>query len=199
MTEFKKLQEAVKKQFNDLKDKSNFIFSLNLDKNELWEVYLNSFPEGTNDIYRERREHDCSACRNFINKFGDKVFIIDNKKVSVWDFKIDDNVYNQVIKTLSEYIKNKEIKNVWFSKEKDIGQYKDLEDNEGVVKTWYHFYLELPNKFIVRNNDNNTKKICKYRDIRQVLERSLNEISSESINTVLELINQKSLYRVGRL
>ena len=37
-----------------------------VDKDEMYNLYLDSFPVGTNAIYRTRREHDCSCCRGFI-------------------------------------------------------------------------------------------------------------------------------------
>jgi hypothetical protein len=40
------------------------------DKNDFNNKYLASFPVGTNEIFRERREYDCSACRHFIKDFG---------------------------------------------------------------------------------------------------------------------------------
>ena len=49
----------------ELACKLEALFEVNVDKDELWNTYLDSFPIGTNEIFRERRKHDCSFCRPF--------------------------------------------------------------------------------------------------------------------------------------
>lgn len=44
------------------------------DKDKLWEIYLASFPAGTNPIFRKRTEHDCTCCRRFIRELGGVVW-----------------------------------------------------------------------------------------------------------------------------
>jgi hypothetical protein len=56
------------------------LFEVEVDKEEMWALYLNSFPEGANPIFRERRVHDCSCCRHFIRDIGAMV-ILDGYKV----------------------------------------------------------------------------------------------------------------------
>ena len=47
----------------DTSKKNMFIADVSGD--ELWELYLASFPEGTDPIYIENTVHDCNCCRNF--------------------------------------------------------------------------------------------------------------------------------------
>ena len=195
MNEFKKIQSAIEKQFNKISKESDYLYTLNLEKNELWNIYLENFPEGTNKIFRENREHDCSCCRGFVNALGDVVSIIDNKVVSIWDFKIDDSTYSPVIKALSNHVKNKAIQDIFISKFKEIGTKSNFEENEGKIITWEHFNINLENKFVIPDGDSIAKFKSKYRDIKVVFKRSLKEISKESVLTVLELISQNSLYR----
>jgi hypothetical protein len=62
------------------------LFRVNVSGDELWELYLKSFPEGINLIFRERTKHDCSACRHFIKKVGNVVAIgEDYNIISIWD------------------------------------------------------------------------------------------------------------------
>lgn len=187
----------VEKQFNKMSEASTFLYTLNLEKNELWDIYLDSFPEGTNEIYREKREHDCSCCRNFINVFGDTVAIIDDKIVNLWDFECDDEVFGPVLKTLSKHIKTKIIKDIYIGREKKIGVKFNFEKTETEkVITWNHFNVTLPNKFVSKiDNDSIATRKGKYRDIKNVFKRSLIEISQESVLTILELISQNSLYK----
>ena len=34
------------------------LFETDADKDRLWDIYLNSFPDGTNPIYKVRREYE---------------------------------------------------------------------------------------------------------------------------------------------
>lgn len=197
MEKFLKIRNQVKNQFEKMSKDADCLFTLNLEKNELWEIYLNSFPLGTNEIYREKREHDCSACRHFINNFGDVVFIINNKIVSIWDFETNDTTYNLVFKAMVKYIKTKEIKDIFRSNLNKIGVRENYEETEdgSITTTWSHFHVLLPSKFINNSSDSIATIKGKYRDIKNVFERSLKELSEESVLTILELINQKSLYK----
>nr|DAF93567.1 MAG TPA: hypothetical protein [Myoviridae sp. ctshb19] len=62
----------------------------------LWEHYLASFPKGTNPMFRERTEHDCSTCRNFVRNLGAVVYVTEKEIRSVWDVKIDNPTYQAV-------------------------------------------------------------------------------------------------------
>ena len=57
MDNFIGLKKALKKHFNEMQKDTACLFEVNLDKDQLWNTYLNSFPAGTNGIFRERREH----------------------------------------------------------------------------------------------------------------------------------------------
>lgn len=189
------IQQKVKEQFDNMSRDANFLYKLNLEKNELWNIYLESFPEGKNEIFRERRIHDCSACRSFINHFGDVVIIKDNKMVSIWDFDISDDEYEKPIKALSNHIKTKMIKDIYINSYANIGIEKNHEDVDGTINTYNHYYVILPNKFLNKSYTSIDTIKSKYRDIKQVFTRSLEEISENAVETVLELISQNSLYR----
>jgi len=189
--EFKKFKDAVQRQFNKMKE--GHIFRANIDKEVIWGLYLKSFPEGTNPMYRERTEHDCTACKSFIKNAGSMVSVVDGKLVSIWDIKID-SFYQEVANALSNYATGNNIETVFVHDENRIGIDKNFEDKGEGVKTWNHLCVTLPINMIKRKGE-----IGSYTGIattsQQVLLRALREISTESIETVLELISQESLYR----
>ena len=84
------------------------------------------FPEGENEIFRERREHDCSCCRHFIKNIGNAVVVKDNQIKTIWDFETNDTTYQQVINALSQYIKSRCVSDIYISKFKKIGTDKKL-------------------------------------------------------------------------
>ena len=191
--EFKILHQ---KHVESMLKNQDTLFITDTDKEVLWNKYLDSFPSGTNEIFRERREFDCSCCRNFIRSFGNVVTIENNQIVSIWDFQANDDKYQSVINALAEYIKSLPVKDVFITKESFFGTDKNHEQLEsGKVITWHHFRIDLPKKFISTSGKTIDSLIGELRDIRNVFKRSLNEISGEAIKTILELIAQKSLYK----
>ena len=194
--EFKKFKELLQNNFKEITKDVNYLFEIDVDKDKLWELYLDSFPEGTNEIYRERREYDCSCCRQFIKNIGNAVIVKDNQVKTIWDFDTNSTTFQPVVNALSNYIKSHAILDVYVSKFKKIGTNKNYEQLEnGKIQEWYHFYLELPDKFVDKSRKSEGEIKGGYRDTRNVFKRSLEEISEDSLLTVLELISQNSLYK----
>lgn len=162
----------------------------------MWNLYLDSFPKGTNEIYRKRREHDCSCCRSFIKAIGNVVVIKNSKITTIWDFNAEDPVYQPSIDALNAFIKSKTVTDVFLSKFNRIGSehtFEKLED--GSIKTWEHFYLQLPGRFVNNSYKSIPDLQGDFRDTKNVFKRSLDEITEDSVLTVLELISSNSLYR----
>ena len=195
--DFGQFKILFQENFEKLSKDATHLFEVNLDRDLLWEkYYLESFPPGTNEIYRERREYDCSCCRQFIKNIGNAVIIKDNKIKTIWDFETGSTTFQPVIDALSKYIKSKPVSDIWISKEKKIGTDKNFEkSDDGKITEWSHFYLELDKKFVDTSNRSEGDIKGGYRDTRNVFKRSLDEITEESLLTVLELISQNSLYK----
>lgn len=194
--EFTQMRNLLIDHFNTMTKDVNHLFEVSVDKDELWNTYLNSFPAGTNEIYRERTEHDCSCCRQFIKTIGNAVVIKDNKITTIWDFRTDDTTYQPVLDALSAFIKSHVVSDIYVSKFKKIGTLQNYEEMEdGKVKEWSHFFLDLPDKFVDRSNRSEGDIKGGYRDTRNVFKRSLDEIDMDSLDTILELITSNTLYK----
>ena len=194
--EFKDFKNQLQVNFNNMSKDTNHLFEVDVDKDELWNLYLDSYPEGTNQIYRERREYDCSCCRHFIKSIGNAVVIKNNEVKTIWDFETNSSTFQPVVDALSAYIKSKIVSDVWVSKFKKIGTNSNYEQLEnGSITEWDHFHLELPNKFVDTSYKSEAEIKGGLRDTRNVFKRSLDEITEESLLTVLELISQNSLYK----
>lgn len=82
MPNFKKFSHAVNKKFQSLGSK---VFVVNVPKETIWEVYQNSIPAANNQVFRERRAHECNTCKSFMNKIGNVVAINpDGSLDSIW-------------------------------------------------------------------------------------------------------------------
>ena len=192
-TEFKKI---FQKNFEDMTKDADRLFEIDIDKDEFWNLYLDSFPAGTNEVYRERREFDCSCCRHFIKSIGNAVVIKNNKVHTMWDFKTEDDTYQPVIDALNAYLLSKSVTDLYVSKFNKIGTNKNFEELvDGKITEWEHFYLELPDKFVDKSWKSVGDIKGSFRDIRNVFKRSLDEISEDAVMTVLELITSNTLYK----
>lgn len=194
--EFTEMRNRLMQHFNDMTKDVDHLFEVSVDKEELWNLYLDSFPAGTNEIYRERREHDCSCCRQFIKTIGNVVVIKDNQVATIWDFRTDDTTYQPVLDALSAFIKSHAVSDIYVSKFKKIGTLQNYEElKNGQVKKWSHFFLELPDKFVDKSNRSEGDIKGVFRDTKNVFKRSLDEISMDSLDIILELIKSNTLYK----
>lgn len=197
--QFTKLKDAVARQFKMMG--SHDLFRAAVNKDEIWECYLGSFPAGTNPIYRERTEHDCSCCKQFIRAVGSVVAVIDGKLVSVWDVNVGDETYQVVADAMASLVKSRSIDNVFLTTERTAGTDKSFEDAVGGVKTWEHFFVNIPaggrggEKNFVAGKKDIGPRLGDARSLHDVLLRSLVELTDDAVDTALELISQNSLYR----
>lgn len=178
---------------------SSRLFTVNVDTEELYNLYLDSFPAGTNEIYRERREYDCSCCRHFIRDVGNVVSIKNGELHTIWGINpVSDDKYNVVAAALDAYVKQKAVLGVFLKKEKRIGTPENREMlPTGKINKYEHFFVDLPEICIFKECYGHTLEgdLSQFRDVRNVFKRSLDEISKEAVDTVLELIAQNSLYK----
>ena len=194
--EFRNFKKRFQENFKNLAKGVDTLFEVNVDKDELWNLYLDSFPEGTNEIYRERREYDCSCCRHFMKAFGNVVVIKDNQVHTIWEFDSGSEAFQPVVDALDRFIKFHAVSDIYVSKLKKIGTDYNFEVACGGKTNRYdHFYIELPDRFLTIDSRSEGEIKGRFRDVRNVFKRSLDEISEESILTILELISSNTLYK----
>lgn len=193
---FKDFRKAIQEHFDEMTSETNYLFEVGIDKDEFWNVYLDSFPEGTNMIYRKRREYDCSCCRQFIKTIGNAVSIKNGQVDTIWNIKIDDSTFQTVANAMNDYIKSKVVTDIYISKFKKIGTEYNMEQFEdGTLKRWDHFQVTLPDRLVDKSARSIGDIKGSFRDTKNVFKRSLDEISMDAIDTILELINSNTLYK----
>lgn len=195
-----RFEEFVKKMqahFNEMCKNVTRLYVTDTDPDEMYNLYLDSYPVGTNDIYRVRREYDCGCCRHFIKNMGNVVAIKDGKVHTIWDIPgLNDGVYSVVAQKMNEYVLAHKIVDVRVRTEKRIGTDHSMERilATSQINRYDHLFLDIPDHLRFKKYDINGEK-AKLRDTRNVFKRSLDEITKDSVDTVLELITQNSLYR----
>lgn len=184
--------------FKKITANSTHLYRVEVDKTELWNLYLDSMPAYLNKIFVERREFDCNSCRSFIRAFGNVVTIHEGKMTSIWDFVSNSEQYDPVLKNLSEFIHKHPISSVFFAESNIVGtkkNYSNILSVNGTPEVFHHLFLNVPNKFLNRTGNSNADVIGDLNTSVSVFKRSLDEISAYAIDTVLELIAQNSLYK----
>jgi len=185
-----KMQDHVASMLRDI----DHLFVMDVgDNTEFYNKYLDSFPAGTNEIFRERREHDCSACRQFIKSFGNVVTIKNTEVVTVWDF--DAGEYQPVADAMAGIVKSCQIMDVFVTDQLGFGVESNF-DSENKSLRWNHFRIVLPKKFLTAKGSSTLDTLRgQFRDTRHVFQRSLGELTEDSVLTVLDLTAQNSLYK----
>lgn len=187
---FDSFRVAVDTQFQ-LMATSGTLVTVNIDPNDVWDYYLKSFPEGTNPMFRERTEYDCNCCKNFVRNIGNVVSISSNGIQTIWDVAVPE-YFQDVADSMATYIRTGSFSDYYVSSEKTIG-YKPNSDNSSDI-IWDHFRTTVPRNFIVSAPDK-ASILGELRNTKDVFKRGLEDLSLESAEIVLELIDQGSLYR----
>lgn len=195
MSDFMKFKKALQKHFDEMQKEATHLFEVNVDKDELWNTYLDSFPVGENEIFRERRKYDCSCCRQFIKNIGSAVTIKDNQIHTIWELNLGDTTCQPVCDALDAFVKAHAVTDIYTTKFPKIGTDFNFEEINGKSHRWDHFFLELPSKFVNRSSRSNEEVKGRFRDTRNVFKRSLDEITMDALDTILELINSNTLYK----
>lgn len=193
MALFKQLAQLVEANYS----KFDNSFTVDMDHNELWEVYLSSFPKGTNELYRERTEHDCSCCRHFIRNMGAVVDIAEDCSdiSTIWDGgDMLEYPYNIVARKLADHVRSKRVNSVFFTNQRSYGQktsHAKFDDVDHVV-VFDHFFTKVGSgtyspDFQSRIGSANTRA--------DVLGRTLEALSLSAVDEVKDLISSKSIYR----
>lgn len=189
MADFTKFQQPVANQIADMAKTELFVVDITGD--EVWDAYLNAFPAGTNEIFRVRNEHDCSTDKNFIRNMGNVVSFSDGKLRTIWDVETIEP-YATVTAVLSALVRSKAVKGVFRTKMPSYGNEKSRATIDGTLYNFQHFYTKLPSKYVVSD----APTVCgKINTAAQVFERGLEELAQSAIETVLDLIADKALYR----
>lgn len=188
---FKNFAKAVRNQFDAMAKGELYVVAVG--KDQMWDAYMNAFPEGTNKIYRERREYECNYCSQFIKRVGNVVSIVDGKLVSVWDV-VAEGYYQEVADKLSELVKSAPIRTKFLYNEKNISveSNHELDTNGTTVNTWNHFSCVLPDRFVKQDYGSILSDI---NATHQVFSRGLDELTEDAIEITLDLIYQDSIYR----
>jgi hypothetical protein len=196
--DFKDFNALLNSHVLEMTSGQTHLFEVSIDKRDMWDTYMGAFPPGTNEVFRERREHDCNCCHNFIRDLGAVVAIKDNKVITIWDFQVGDDRFQPVVDAMALLIRSKAVKDVFLPTRRSFGTASNVEVYEnGGFNRWYHFHAVLANSVRIYKEDDVGRVKGQMRDSRNVLKRSFQELTEDAIETVRDLISQGSLLYKG--
>jgi hypothetical protein len=192
MSEFAPFAALIKNQFDEMAKGELYI--VGNDNQFVWDMYLASYPEGTNEIYRVRSENDCACCRKFVKNVGNVVSIgTDGSVTTVWDVVGAEEPYATVAANMAAVIREMKISSVYRMSEKKYGEeinYERLSD--GTTQSWNHFYAVLPQKFLAESI---AAARAEFNVGASMLRDGLKIMSIDALDTVIDLIQSDALYR----
>lgn len=196
MSDYKKFRDMFTSHFNNVA-KNYPLFVSKVSGQVLSDEYLKGFPKGTDPIHKERTEHDCNACKSFIKRYGNIVYIgPDNKLVSIWEIPDLEYPYNVVCGHLANLNKKSSISNEFITDCPKCGTPSNMDISGDALKvvTWTHLSGVVPSSYVIKK-DLIDSVLSTKRTNQEVFKRSLEQISLNAAQTVLELIEQGSIYR----
>lgn len=107
-------QQKIQEQFNLMSNRGK-LYKSNLTGDEVWDLYLNSFEDGNDPIFRdpESSTHNCNHCKNFIRRYGNIIALDDSYDIiTMFDVEVDEE-YRNVANVLSKKLKESKILNVF--------------------------------------------------------------------------------------
>lgn len=165
-----------------------------VDIPDIFDQYLSFYPEGSNPVYKERTEHDCNCCKNFIRNLGRVVYIgLELDLVTVWDnWEGLAEPYRTVGERMSLLVKSAPIKDAYYTKEGGYGAKSTFSTTDNRI--WNHFYGKVFKSCQTSWPETPKGTIRAYKDVAK---RGLEEIATEAISTVIDLISDPNqpLYR----
>lgn len=178
----KEIQIKMQERISEM-SKDKVLFRVELDRDEVFKIYLESFPEDNRQYY------NCNCCKSFLRQYGRIIAIRNNQVETIWDFEPTEE-YREAVTNLRKYVKSLPISGAFFSDNVKCGVEKNFDSKREVV--WDHFFMKIDRKHVLLDSGSKESNI---RSSKDVFKRSLEELTEDSVSTVLELIDQNSLYR----
>ena len=151
---------------------------------DLFTLYLDTLPQ------EDRQYHNCSCCRNFINRFGGLVTISDEGiTLSVmWDIEEAPAYYRSVVSALRNKVNRAGVVSPFLSSDEEWGDFQ--------TGQWKHFAVRQPRsaRFFSSLLTPGQKMAEKREDFKNV-SRALSEFTKPMVAQALKLCNTDSLYR----
>lgn len=198
------------------------LFRSKVSGDQIWQAYMQGFGEDPIFRDPASSVHNCNQCKHFFQRYGNIVAIAeDNSIMTMYDGDANDE-YRQSFANMRNLLISAPIENVFVetfdylynavyercTKESSmfalnldhtVKRYtKEEAEKYGVVKpneirTFNHFCVRLPKEFVDMSYNTVEKIQARFRDDKNVFKDGLDKIPVDTLQLVLDLINQGSL------
>lgn len=198
------------------------LFRSKVTGDQVWKAYMRGFGEDPIFRDPESSVHNCNQCKHFFHRYGNIVAIAeDNSIMTMYDGETTDE-YRESFRLMSEMLRNAPIEDVFvetfdylykaiyarctkndsmfaLNLDHTVKRYtKEESEKFGVVKpneirTFNHFCVRVPKEFIHFGHETVESIQGRFREDKKVFKRALDEIPTDTLQLVIDLIDQGSL------
>ena len=197
--DFKLFANPVEQTFTEMaKNNDWLLLRVNIDSDKLWQAYLNAYPKEINTIFREREYYNANYDRYFIKCLGSVIgYNTKTQEIkTIWNVTVPE-YYQTVANVLNElvlsYVELGKVESYFLTTERIAGHLSNT-DNYDPTIIWDHFYAKIPSQYLVDKEDIGTV-LGDLNTNYTLAKTSIKAIGLDSLETILELIDQNSLYR----
>jgi hypothetical protein len=154
------------------------------DCGDLFNLFLSKIPAGV------RQHYTCSACRDFVNRFGGLVTISNSGKIAsaIWDEKTVPEFFVQSVKAVRAVVLKAKVNGVFSSDYVVLGQ--------PVTGEWTHMSVRLTQARVNVNKIKDADQVmAEKREEFKMLIAGLLEYPLEAVEQAVNLLKTESLYR----
>lgn len=192
---YKPFSEAVDKRFKELQSQGAEFFKVELTGDDLFNIYLDSFPVEANKVFRERRHYDSAFDKSYIRRLGNLVAITpDFKRHTIWEVEVE-GYFQQVVDAMHQAVVSSPLKSVFKTKERNAGSKSNVDSINPDI-TWNHLYSEIPAS-LYHNKPDIQEVMGNLNTSITMFKRATAELTVDALETVSELIESDSIYRGG--
>lgn len=175
------LELGIKKSFKEVVDLNVPLFTTSVEN--LYDIFLANLPE------EGRQYYNCNACRNFVNRYGNIVYVSGGGMIfpAMWNFKCPD-FFSEAYYAVRKAISNSKIKGVFIPESKKLGIPR--------TNDWTHMHVEVPKKIIYKNKLKTAdQEIAEKKEDFRMLMRALQNYKLSTVETAVNLLRSDTLYR----
>lgn len=151
----------------------------------LWRTYLASFTDPV-----ERKSHDCSECRRFIETYGHLVTIDEDGLTTpvMWNEDDAPEPYKAAVSAMDRTVRRARVLGVFLSQDRHWGN--------RVTGVWQHMAVKPPSSIVFKSPvlTAGQARAKKMEDFKTV-SRAISEFKLEDLSTALDLLRSDALYR----
>lgn len=153
------------------------------DAENLWNIFLENLPE------EARQHYTCSACRNFVDRFGSLVIIGEDgcSESAVWEQDVP-GFFAKSIRAIRDAVLKANVKGVFISDVKTLGT-----PQTGI---WSHMSLTLPDVLVSRSRVNTSNQMMaeKSEDFKGLV-NAVKDYPIEILQQATMILESETLYR----